>query len=315
VLAEKLHETDVRIQPLTFLQTVQIVRMLSASEIEPAPHLAPGHAMPSWLRDAPLAPRLGLPLYHHWATCGFVAMSGTQPVGWVFLRGWRQVLYVETLLVHTAWREHGIEAHLLRFAEEQARELHRRWIGLTVDGGDEPEWFRANGYRRGHWRVMVCPQLTAVPEPTGERVELRRLYGGAAHRAYLSFSRQDVLTGEQPADDILTRYLARDPYRRSGRSWHIMYSRQPIAYVNLSTSAGGATVYVAAAQGWWGSAPLLAGIARVLQEHVSAPARVTIRLASTGHHEAAREPLAAWGFEEQPATLVRLYKPLDAGTG
>src|SRR5690606_30750695 len=277
------------IQPLTFLQTVQIVRMLSAAEVEPAPRLASGHAMPSWLRDAPLAPRLGLPLYHHWATCGFVAMNGSQPVGWVFLRGWRQVLYVETLLVHSAWREHGVEAHLLRFAEDQARELNRRWIGLTVDGGDEPEWFRANGYRRGHWRVMARPQsAAATPEPTGERVELRRLYGGVAHRAYLGFARQDVLAGEQSADDILTRYLARDPYRRSGRSWHIMYSRQPIAYVNLSTSAGGATVYVAAAQGWWGSAPLLAGIARVLQEHVSAPARVTIRLASTGHHEAAR---------------------------
>lgn len=304
------------IRPLTFLQTRRVTTRLGARRAGAAPPHAPDRTLPQWVAASPVAASVAAPLYYHWATSGFDAVADSRAVGWMFLRAWRRVLYVEALLVDPEWQGCGVEESLLAFAEERARALHRCWLGMTrpvrLGAGGEPAV--GLGFQCAHGRVMVrsaAPERPGTPAPG---LELRRLYGRSAQDAQRRLAQLDVTAGCQPVDDDLLAFLAADPYEAPGRSWHAVFEGQPIAYLSTHTRAEGRVVYAAAPPEWWGSALVLDALRRVLQQSgggASGQRRVLVRFASRGHHEAAREALAGQGFQEEPG-LCRAFRPVAA---
>lgn len=305
---------DAAIRPLTFLQTLRAASRLSGLNAVQPGQLAGGCAMPRWLKPVLGPGRVGAALYYHLATSGFSALVGEQVVGWLFLRGWRQVLYVEGLRVQPDWAGGSVEQTLLQFAEQQGRELNRRWLGATLaePTGSLLEWFDRLGYRRGPWRMLVHTNAAMPGDPS----VLRRLEGRQAAQARARFAMQDIRVGEGLDEDELSHFLITRAAGTEGQSWHVVDQGEPVAYLHASRSPSGVNAYLAAGPASWGSAPVMAGLwaaveaARLPGE---TPCGLRLRLASSGHHVAVREPFAALGFEERTAALVRVYKPLHEG--
>lgn len=318
-MPETTPQPGVSIRPLTFLHTYQIADQLTSPRAAQTTDIATGQAMPRWLRASAITRALGMPLYYYWATSGFDAFDGERSIGWIFLRGWFQLFYVDALLVHPEWAGRDVEAQLLGFAEQQARELKREWIGLTLNttGGETPEWFEERGYQRTHWRVMHHTDFSLALRTSGQGVELRRLFGRKQRDAFRRFARQELDVGNEPAREPLTRFLMPRPTRWPGKSWHVVFDAHAIGTLNLRKQAGRVVMHIAAPEEWWGSAPLLAGVQLALQserEVLSGERRtLDLRFASSGHHEAARDALSALGFDERPAATVRLFKRLNGG--
>ncbi len=299
---EQLSAADVTIRPLTFVQVCQAAGRLAEAR----------RAQAALTLRAPLQV-LSLPLVYHWATSGYGAFYGEQPVGWLFLRGWPQVLVVEALVVPGEWQQRGVEPILLAFAVEQARELQRQWLGLTALLGDAQrlEFYRALGFACGHWRVMRRERPPESPAPSGGAPSVRR----AAQRACQDFARLDVGAADAQGEAYLAGFLSRDPYCRAGRSWLVMHEGQPIACLNQHQRAGQTTLYLASAPEWWGSTPLLDAISVAPHAPGAAPGPVELRLGSSGHHDAARAALEALGFTERPAAIAPLFKRVPDGAG
>lgn len=271
--------------------------------------------MPRWLKPVLGRGRVGAALYYHLATSGFSALVGEQIVGCLFLRGWRQVLYVEGLRIHPDWAGGSVEQTLLQFAEQQGRELKRRWLGATLaePTGSLLDWFERLGYRRGTWRMLVHPNA-AIP---GDPGVLRRLEGRQAAQARAHFALQDIRVGEGLDEAELTHFLIARVTGMDGQSWHILHQGEPVAYLHVSRGPGGVDVYLAAGPASWGSAPVMAGLwaaVEAARRPGETDCELRVRLASSGHHVAVREPFAALGFVERTSALVRVYKSLQEGS-
>jgi hypothetical protein len=251
-----------------------------------------------------------VPLYYHLLTSGYGVMIQNQLVGWLYLRGWHQVLYVETLATHPDWRRQGIGTALLRFAEQQAGILGREWMALTVTVPNPAvKLYEKEGYRRAHWRVMMHSGKPAVAEGTSGSVNLRPVFGPAAENAYYHFSELDQRAGDAWAADAIARLSNYDPYRQLGRDYLVEVAGQAVGYLNLHLAGGRQVIYLAAPPDWWGNQEILR--AAILAIHdAERHFEVCFRLASSGHHDAARPVLIEMGFAEQPAATTRMFKRL-----
>jgi GNAT superfamily N-acetyltransferase len=256
------------------------------------------------------------PLYYHFATSGYGIFDGSRPVGWLYLRGWRQVLYVETLAVAPEWRTRGVGAALLRFAETQARELRREWLGLTVTLTNDSaiRLYESQGYGRGHWRVLRRQGEPLTFPPAAGKVTLRPLVGWAASRTYRHFAARDLAAGDPETWEVQSRFLVREPHRGwLGRHWAVLIQGQPIGYVHRYGPTSGPAIYLAVDQAWWGSPHLLEAIRFALRPSEQQMAALELRLGSSGHHDAAHHVLASYGFAEHPAATMKMFKrvPLE----
>lgn len=305
----------IAIRPLTFVQTYLSAEAVITALLE--------HDLTTqrWLGASPplrfISRYLALPLYFHWITSGYGAFSDEQLVGWLYLRGWYQVLYIEALTVLPTWRRRGVGKVLLRFAEQQAREQRREWLGLTTTFNNMValHLYESQGFERGHWRIMRGSG-DALSPPQGGAVRLLPLIGHAARSAFRHFARLDVSAGDAADKVTLTRFLTRDPYRQGGMHWLVIDGGRPVAYLNRHDTIEHPTLYLASAPDWWGSPATLEALKAALSARDASPATVDVRLASSGHHEAIRPLLEAQGFVECPASIVRMFKHLsDTGSG
>ncbi len=304
---------DHTISPLTFLQTYQAANASLASlpEWDAVARYCPGssgavHA---------LTRTVATPLYYHWGTSGYGAFIGETPVGWLYLCGWRQILFIRALVVHPEWRRRGIGSDLLRFAEQQACGLHREWLGLLVPPDNTPALClcEKQGYRRGHWRVMRRESKAAAP-PQPEEVRLQPLLALAAERAYHHFARLDLSAGEAPDVAVQSRLLGSNLYRRPGQHWLITCEGQSIGYLNRHGPESHPVLYLACGPEWWGTPQTLRAVMGVLDRREEAPPGAEVRLGSSGHHDAARSMLEQLGFAERPAAMTGLFKHLSGST-
>ena len=305
-------EPNLTIRPLTFLQTFRsagsVAEMLLDSDAR----------VQCWFgtsRRARLAARMtAMPFFYHYMTSGYGAFVGEELAGWLYVRGWYQVLYVEALAVRPEWRRHGIGTTLMDFAEAQAREQHREWLGLTLSLASTAAMrlVEAHGCERGHWHIL---QRSGPPgPPSTDGVRLQPVIGQAARYAYRHFAARDLTAGDTSDKVTLTRFLTRDPYHQPGRHWVALYEGQPIAYLNRHTAPGGLVVYVAGEPEWWGQEPLLRAVALALAAPPlpGTPGEVVVRLGSSGHHDAARAAFEQRGFSEGEAVVTRMVKHLTA---
>lgn len=309
-LNEKLSSNSLAIRPLTFVQTYLSAEAVLSALLE--------HDLTTqrWLGASPLMRALGrylaLPLYFHWATSGYGAFADERLVGWLYLRGWYQVLYIETLVVLPDWRRRGVGKALLRFAEQQAREQRREWLGLTttLTNAAALKLYEAQGFERGHWRILRAGSEALAEVRIGGAVRLLPLVGYAARHAFRRFARLDVSAGDAADKVTLTRFLTRDPYRQHGMHWLVIHEGRPVAYLNRHGDPQHPILYLASVPDWWGHAAALEALKAALQVGSTPPASVDVRLASSGHHEAIRPLLEAQDFVECPATIVRMFKHL-----
>ncbi len=298
------------IRPLTFLQTYQSADVVIGSLLQQDADVQ------RWLGPASLRTLFRytlVPLYYHWATSGYGAFADEQSVGWMYLRGWYQVLYIETLVVHSDWQQQPIGTALLHFAETQAREQRREWLALTVTNASPYilEQYEAHGFERGHWRLMHCEGVHAFSDHSASGIRLVPLIGQAVQRVYHRFAHLDVTASDAAGRASLARFLTRDPYRRLGRNWLVVYKDQPIGYLNGQVNDAQCTFYLASDPHWWGSPAEFSAVHAALEALSVSPASIDLRLASSGHHEAARQALGQHGFAECSATTVRMYKNLS----
>ena len=99
------HAPEVSIFPLTFLQIAQssdaVVRALQEHDIQAQNWFGSSRLLQSAMTAT------GVPLYYHWLTSAYGAFVDQKAAGWLFLRGWRQVLYVEGVAVAPDARRRG----------------------------------------------------------------------------------------------------------------------------------------------------------------------------------------------------------------
>jgi GNAT superfamily N-acetyltransferase len=259
-----------------------------------------------------LAVRTVIPLYYHWLTSGYGAFSGEQPVGWLFLRGWHQMLYIETLAVHPNWRNKGIGTALMDFAEQQARELHRSWLGLRVTLSNQPavQLYESLGYQRGPWRVMQKEGISSGWPGAGHAIQLRSLAGLAAFQAYARFAHLDLTAGDAWGAEALDNFLEVDFHWGPGQHWLVIFEGRPIAYLSRHKKGQETELRLACDADWWGSSQEVEAIGLALRTP-DRPLRVTIRASSNGHHETMRPTLESLGFVEQPMATTRMVKRLE----
>ncbi len=267
---------------------------------------------------AALARGFLMPIYYHLMTSGYGAFVGEELAGWLYLRGWRQILYIETLATRPAWRKQGIGDVLMSFAEGQACELHRQWLGLTATAANEVavRLYERHGYRRAHWRIVQHDGGESLPSGDSHETHLRPVFGLAAWQAYRRFSAIDLAAGDGWAAPISTHLLEFDPHRQLGRKWLIMVDDQPVAYLNKHGSRACPKMYLACGPDWWDDPRILQAIGAALNEEALISRSITLRLASSGHHDAALSALSETGFVTCPASTFKMFKYLgDATSG
>lgn len=311
--SEPADGSDILISPLTFLRLYQSAGDLMDAMLEKDIYYQRWFGASSMWRR--LARGSVLPTYYHWVTSGYGASIGPDLAGWLFVRGWSQVLYIETLAARRGWRRQGVGRALLRFAESLARELGRAWLGLTVTQGNTPAvaLYEREGYRRGHWRVAVLRGKPAPRLANQSGVRLKPVYAFAAERAYRQFAEQDIRAGEAWAAEAILRMANTDPHRSLGPEWVIEADGKPIGFVNRHGAKDHPHLYLACAAQWWTNVSMLETVIAQAQFAGDAAGSLTLRLGSSGHHEAVIEELLRAGFAEQPAATMRLFKPVDNG--
>lgn len=263
-----------------------------------------------------LARGLLLPLYYHLATSGYGAFVGEELAGWLYLRGWRQILYIETLATRPAWRKQGIGDALMCFAENQARELHRQWLGLTVSAANEAavQLYERQGYCRAHWRIVQHDGEKGLPSEGDPHVRLQPIFGLAAWQAHRHFTALDLGAGDGWVAPASTRLMEFDPHRQLGREWLVMVDDQPVAYLNRHGSRACPNLYLACGPDWWGNRRITQTIVATLNEDTFASRSISLRLASSGHHDAALPLLLETGFVTHPTSTFKMFKYLGEAT-
>lgn len=255
-----------------------------------------------------------LPTYYHLITSGYGAFAGDELAGWLYLRGWRQILYIEALATRPDWRRRGIGSTLMHFAEEQARTLHREWLGLTATATNEAAicLYEQLGYRRAHWRIAHHDGEKCIPGGEHRRIRLQSIFGLTAWQAYRRFTAIDLAAGDGWAAPASTRLLEFDPHRRVGKQWLVTIDDQPVAYLNKHGSHACTYVYVACGPEWWEDGRIVDAIGTVLNDDISTPGPISLRLASNGHHDAALPLLMETGFMTRPANMFKMFKYLGS---
>lgn len=302
-------ETEHLIAPLTFLQIYRSTdRVLSALLEQDA-------VVQQWFGGSwafrTLATHTGMPLYLHWATSGYGVLDGDELLGWLFLRGWHQILYVETLAVRPDARQRGIGAALMEFAEAQAHELNREWLGLSVAVLNEKavRLYEQMGYQRGHWHILCCDGEPALPHVSLPPVQLRPLVGLAAERVFYQQTTLDLAASDPETADVRVRFLSREPYRRIlGQHWAVIADGKTIAYLHQHYQADKTILYVASESVWWGSQTLTSALFSLLRNRNNPGGKIEIRFASTGHHNATCPALQSIGFTQEPAVTMKMLK-------
>jgi|GEM_PF-868912 len=300
---------DYTIVPLTFLQVYRTTGTVLDALLERDTTLQ------QWLGRSPMlrtvAVATAIPLYYHWATSGYGVLDGAGLVGWLYMRGWKQVLYIETLAVIPEWRGRGVGTALIRFAEAQARELNREWLGLTVSVGNEDAVHRyeSQGFRRGHWRMLCTEGSSWGSQQPSCAVSLRPLLGSAIKRAYHHFATLDLVAGDQAIGELQSRFLCYEAYRTPmGKHWTVAVQDREVAYLHRHGSVTHPVLYLAAEPSWWGSPELQQALRLALSDIGPRPLHADIRLASSGHHDVAHAALSPLGFVERPAATMKMFK-------
>jgi len=311
VPSEQVRSTHYGIFPLSFLQIYQASgTFIDALKEQDA-------SVQEWFGNSLALKRImtrsGVPLYYHWFTSGYGAFADHQyEVGWVFLRGWRQVLYVEGIAVLPEWRQKGVGTALMNFAEQQARELHREWLGLTVTISNNPavSLYQKQGYQQGHAKVLVY-EGAELPSLLGADISLRPVIAQTAGQLYRSFAERDLQASDPDTSLVETRFLGREPYRRiAGQHWLIRAKGSTIGYIHKHGSTSHPVIYLTGLQPSWGSSEMLAAIARVLGNKHQPPVTIEVRLGSAAHHDVMCAALTQYGFVERPATTMKMFKHL-----
>lgn len=263
-----------------------------------------------------LARGIFMPLYYHLITSGYGAFVGEDMAGWLYLRGWRQILYIETIATRPAWRKQGVGDALMRFAEGQARELHRQWLGLTVTATNEAavRLYERHGYRRAHWRIAQHNGANALPSGESQEVRLKPIFGPAAWQAYRRFTTIDLAAGDEWAATASTRLLEFDPHRQWGKEWLVTVDDQAVAYLNRHGSRANPNLYFACGPDWWTDPRMTQAIRAALNDGASTSRSITLRLASSSHHDAALPLLSEIGFVSHPASMFKMFKYLGGTT-
>lgn len=307
--AETSRPTPYRVFPLSFLQIYQAAGPVMNALMEQDLSVRQWFGGSRALQISTVG--FVIPLYYHWVTSGYGAYVDQQMVGWIFLRGWHQVLYIEALAVALAYRRRGVGRELLRFAEEQARQLRREWLGLGVTVENKPavQLYEAEDFRRGHQRILYrdSGEHVALPNGTGQ---LQPLLGAGAWQAFTLYAEHDLRAGEPETGAIQSRFLSREPYRVfTGRHWLVKMDGKAVAYLHRHGPAHNPVIYLAALSEAWGAPELVGCIGRALSD-TNAQSRITIKLASGAHHDAACRAFAPYGYVERPAKTMRMIKHL-----
>lgn len=296
------------IWPLTFLQIYQTSNLfIDALEEQDI-------TVQEWSTKLPVIKRLAavtaIPIYYHLLTSAYGAFEQNQLAGWLYLRGWRQVLYIEGLAVLPSHRRHGIGRDLLRFAELQGYQLRREWLGLTVTVSNlaAVRLYEQMGYQHGHSRIL-CTAAPIKPIPASGS-SLRPLLPPQANTVFHDLAERDMIDHDSETGSVLSRFLGRERYRSPfGRHWLVMSNGKSIGYLNRYRKDNRVIVYASAPKFAWGTTEMISAIGQVISD-VEAGTRIDLRLASTGHHDAAREALAAYGFSEAPSATMKMFKHL-----
>jgi GNAT superfamily N-acetyltransferase len=287
------------ITPLTFLQAWLAAGIVAGSE----PEFRQGQAV---LR------RLVRPLYQHYTTAAYGAWIEDKPVGWLYLRGWHQVLCIDALDVHPEWRGQGIDRALLAFAEMRAAELKRAWLGAVLAAerqGDLLALLESHGFSSGCRRQFEADPARLAALALDQSLPIRPVAGGRAHQEWRRLQLADLSAGDQADDPLQAGFLAASlAAHPSDRCWVVTQDGRSAACLAAHTRKTLLRISVASEPAWWDSPQLLATLRFILDAAAALPALLALRLGSSGHHEAAKARLLAAGFAETPAPQVRLLK-------
>jgi hypothetical protein len=228
-------------------------------------------------------------------------------LGYLWLRGWHQVLYMAALVVKPESRRQGIARQLVAFAEKQAVELRRDWIGVSVAQGNmaSQKLFEEAGYTSVHSRVWsTATQKLAFPETD---MRLQPVRESAAWKACREYTAYDLEAGNaeaitEPVAFIIDAY----PIRRD-RQWLLEVAGTGAAYLNLHRNQDQPTLYIASKPEWRAQPPLLDAIQQVTQGLNA----FSIQFASRQHHVEAQPAMNEHGFEESKLPIVNFYKRLN----
>lgn len=307
--SSQVEEPDFNIWPLTFLQVYQSAETVMSALLEKDANFRRWFVASEGMRQ--VGRFLIVPFYYHLLTSGYGAMVGNEQVGWLYLRGWHQVLYIETLTIHPDWRRKGVGTTLLEFAEEQARILGREWMALTAILANEQAvaLYEKAGYQRGHWRIMRHIGELELDEPLPANVIFHPVFGPAAEIAYRTYSEQDQRAGDGWAAEAIVRLSNYDPYRGLGGEWVVEVDGRTAGFLNIHLDDGAVIIYLSVGSDWWGRSEILKA-ALLCMQPAERQLPICFRLASSAHHDAARAGLTELGFVEEPAVTARFYKHL-----
>ncbi|GAB4474049.1 MAG: hypothetical protein Kow00124_13670 [Anaerolineae bacterium] len=293
-------ETEFRILPLTFLQIYRAAPAILGSRSE----------HPGWLNRLRLAMRL------HLLTAAYGAFDDETCRGWMFLRGWRQVLYIDTLVIAEPQCSGTAAQQLLDFANAQARDLNRAWLGAKVDITDPQTvaMFERDGFQQPNRHVLRLSHMANLPQPRN-LTTLQPVRGAAAAHLRRRLTRLDLAAGDGDACAIPLYFLVESLEQRGGRSWVWVEQGRPAAYLHLYGPPAHPSLYIAGPQEQWGRLPLLDLAAAVVHQQGRAASGIDVQFGSMGHYAASRPELVQAGFEERLMTSIQMYRCVEPAKG
>jgi GNAT superfamily N-acetyltransferase len=252
----------------------------------------------------------GLPLYYHLITSGVGAFIGDKAVGWMYVHGRSQVLYVQAIAVDAEFRGQGIGTSLLRYAEDQARALSRRWLGLRVTHTNAPaiRLYERFGFRRGHWRLW----RGAGPAFNGDGLPFRRVHGAGIGANFRAFSRFWTIQ-DAAGEHWLSECLIDEQYGLAHQHWVSLKAGRPGGYANLRAGAVGSLIYLAPGM----DGPLEPFIETALEVTLGGRTAdpIVIRLAGASLHDESAGWFEGHGFQEGPADTYLMFKAVTPVSG
>lgn len=217
------------IRPPTLAESYRIIGLLDQSlrGRDDAYDQLARNALRRWL-----ARHLTLPLYFHFLNEAWVAMEGSEVVGWLFLIHRQQTTHLNDIGVHPAFQRRGVGTALLAWAKERARGRGKQALTLAVTGSNQPavRLYERSGFRPVHHHLWHGA-ATRLPLMRGT-VQARLLDDSQRLAPFRQLWPPSLAADGQPVEALLADQ-AGHWYSARGMAWELWQSGSLVGYADL----------------------------------------------------------------------------------
>ncbi len=266
-----------------------------------------------------------LPSRYDKAFDGFVLKVEDEHAGYVFANTHIESTHIETLAVEPEFRRQKLGTQLVARVSELARNYEHQYLSAAVTDQNEAgqAFLQALGfqpYRAEGWRPAQDEQFD-----TNVFVGAYELEDTSAHLRALGPNPKDDmpfyerwLEHELEHGDAWVREVIWEDYkdlalRTPAQDWVCMQGEEELGYIRLAGMRGTLWAYLACHHDYWDNDIQIQWLAQALRQYPSRPTEFTLKVGSSGHHEASRAVWEKAGFEAFTWPRYILFKRLEIG--